>query len=270
MTVSSNANKAVHTGNGVITQFAYIYRMDNDSDMSVYLDEVHQPSGYTVNRDVSDVGGTVDFNTPPATGALVSLVRSIPVTQETDYVEYDAFPAESHEDALDKLTMIIQDLQGIIGGDPTAPSDLSLVVQGLVGYDPNIEYVLAPPEQNTVLGWDATGLKLRNYPSPTSQVGATQTRNSVVAADGQTAVSVGFSYAPNANNLVVYVNGVRQTEYTETSATQVTFTKPLELNDEVLFISNEMAASIGGASGSFTAGSGETITVVNGLITSII
>jgi len=111
MTVSSSTNKAIHTGDNVIVEFAYTYRMDEDSDMQVYLDEVLQSAGYSVARGIDDIGGTVTFGVPPATGVLITLLRVLNLDQETDYVPYDAFPAESHEDALDKLTMISQQQQ---------------------------------------------------------------------------------------------------------------------------------------------------------------
>jgi len=54
-------------------------------------------------------GGTVTFDTAPANGDSVVLYRQTPVTQQTDYTDYDAFHAESTEDALDKLTLIAQE-----------------------------------------------------------------------------------------------------------------------------------------------------------------
>jgi myosin heavy subunit len=39
------------------------------------------------------------------------VVRNVPLTQQTDYQANDPFPAESHEEALDKLTMLTQQLQ---------------------------------------------------------------------------------------------------------------------------------------------------------------
>ena len=111
MTVSTTTNKAIHTGDGILTQFAYTYRLDADTDMRVYLDDVIQPSGYTITRNPDDIGGVVDFDVAPGSGIVVTLLRYIEFTQETDYVPYDPFPAESHEDALDKLTMITQQIQ---------------------------------------------------------------------------------------------------------------------------------------------------------------
>jgi hypothetical protein len=47
----------------------------------------------------------------PASGAMLTILRNVPLTQATDYVSNDEFPAETHEQNLDKLTMITQQLQ---------------------------------------------------------------------------------------------------------------------------------------------------------------
>jgi hypothetical protein len=51
----------------------------------------------------------------PASGETVVILRKLTLTQATDYVANDPFPAESHEDALDRLTMIAQQHDEAIG-----------------------------------------------------------------------------------------------------------------------------------------------------------
>lgn len=55
------------------------------------------------------------------------------------------------------------------------------------------------------------------------------------------------SYTPGANNLAVYVNGVRKfspTDYTESSATEVTFLAGQTLGAQVQFVTNEFLGTI--------------------------
>ena len=171
MTVSTTTNKAIHTGNNSLVTFAYTYRMDQDSDMEVYLDDVLQPSGYVVSRNPDDIGGTVTFDIAPAAGVIVTLLRYIDFTQETDYVPYDPFPAESHEDALDKLTMITQQIQEQvdrntqrIGGSPDTDTSAppydsgkcwkwSTTEQKVINstYDPDQQVILAQGYANDAL-----------------------------------------------------------------------------------------------------------------------
>src|SRR3546814_5146473 len=68
-------------------------------------------SDLTTDYTVSGVGGesfNVVFTTPPASDATISITRVVPLLQETDYLDNDEFPAETHERALDLLTMMVQ------------------------------------------------------------------------------------------------------------------------------------------------------------------
>ena len=56
-------------------------------------------------------GGNVTFGSAPASGVTVVIRREAALTQATDYVANDPFPAATHEDALDKLTFLAQQQQ---------------------------------------------------------------------------------------------------------------------------------------------------------------
>jgi hypothetical protein len=46
----------------------------------------------------------------PASGTRLVIYRDTDIVQETDYISGDPFPAETHERALDRLTMILQEI----------------------------------------------------------------------------------------------------------------------------------------------------------------
>jgi hypothetical protein len=56
-------------------------------------------------------GGNVTFGTGLTASDVVVIERVLTLTQGTDYVENDPFPAETHEAALDRLTFISQQHQ---------------------------------------------------------------------------------------------------------------------------------------------------------------
>jgi hypothetical protein len=68
---------------------------------------------YTVTGAGSASGGDITFTAGniPVSGETVVLRRAIPQTQAIDYIANDPFPAESHEEGLDRATMAIQQLQ---------------------------------------------------------------------------------------------------------------------------------------------------------------
>jgi hypothetical protein len=117
MTVSSTTTRNEYNGNAATTSFAYTFRILDQSHVSVYVDEVLQTitTDYTVTDVGVSGGGSIEFVVAPASGTgNVVFIRDVPVTQETDYVENDPFPAEAHEEALDKLTMISQQLNDLL------------------------------------------------------------------------------------------------------------------------------------------------------------
>lgn len=113
MTVASENSRNDYTGDGSSTEFAYTMMILASSHLGVYIDGVLKSEGadYSVSGVGAGGGGTVTFTTAPANGAKVAFVRNVPFTQVTDYPETGPFPAETHEQALDKLTMIAQQIK---------------------------------------------------------------------------------------------------------------------------------------------------------------
>jgi len=119
MTVSSTTTRVSYSGDNSTTVFAYTFKIFDDDDITVILrtdatgSEAVQTK--TTNYSVSGVGetggGNITFVSPPASGITVVLLRETAQTQTTDYTPNDPFPASSHEDALDKMTLIVQDQQ---------------------------------------------------------------------------------------------------------------------------------------------------------------
>lgn len=122
MAITSTVNKLTYNGNGTQTVFPFSFKIFEETDIQVILtqaDGTEIPLALTTDYTVSAIrddytnGGNVTTTgsfSPPASGETLTLVRLMPLTQETDYTENDSFPAETHENALDKLTMIAQQL----------------------------------------------------------------------------------------------------------------------------------------------------------------
>ena len=117
MTISSVVVKNSYNGDGSATQFAYQFPIHSTAELKVIERSAlgtetvkNLGSDYSV-VDNGSSGGTVTFGTAPASGVSVILIRDTNLTQETDYIANDPFPAETHEAALDKLTLQIQEAQ---------------------------------------------------------------------------------------------------------------------------------------------------------------
>lgn len=119
MTVTNTNLRNDYTGNGATTVYAFTFVAIYEVGSAKYSLKVittdtigvesvkTQGTDYTVALS-SNGTGTITFAIAPTSGHKISILPDMTLTQETDYIKSgsDKFPAESHEKALDKLTLI--------------------------------------------------------------------------------------------------------------------------------------------------------------------
>lgn len=153
MTVSSTSSRLEYTGNGVTVAFSVTFQFLTSTDLKVYQAGTLKTisTHYTVTGG-NGATGTVTFVTAPANAEDVVIVNDPPMTQTTDYVANDPFPAEAHERALDKLTILIQRLKSQV--------DRALVLSDttVTGSD----FTLPAPDALKALRWNAAGDAIEN------------------------------------------------------------------------------------------------------------
>ncbi|EPB0688492.1 phage tail protein [Escherichia coli] len=115
MTVSTEVGHNEYTGNGVTTTFPYTFRVFDKSDLVVQIVDLEEnitvlvlDTDYSVTGVGGYNGGNVMLRTALTSGYRIFVSRELSVTQETDLRNQGKFLAEVHEDAFDKLTMLIQ------------------------------------------------------------------------------------------------------------------------------------------------------------------
>jgi len=118
MTISSTTAKNTYAGNGSTTVFAYTFRILAEAEILVQIkvdatDVITTQTlttDYTVSGVGDSAGGNITMIVAPATGETLILTRNTALLQEIDYTENDAFPADTHETGLDRLTTITQQI----------------------------------------------------------------------------------------------------------------------------------------------------------------
>ena len=106
MTVTVQIPTERSVGKTAIVTYPFGFRIDQEADLEVYINDTLQINGSNYNVDsFGPSGGSVTFLTTVPNGSTITLRRITPNNQNTDYQAFDAFPAESHEAALDKLTL---------------------------------------------------------------------------------------------------------------------------------------------------------------------
>ena len=117
MTVANNYNPIKQEGNGSTTSFSFDFPVITDKEIEVYqnidgVESLVDSNNYTITLNTN--GGTVNFNTAPAKGVVIAIVRVVDLTQEIPFLTSSGFPADRVEDCFDKLTMIAQQQQQVL------------------------------------------------------------------------------------------------------------------------------------------------------------
>lgn len=138
MTIASTTSKVSYNGSGSTGPFPITFRFTKNADIvatkrsSAGIETVLTlTTHYTLTGAGDSSGGALTLVTALAVGESLVIARVPGIVQEVDYVENSAFPAETHEGALDLLTMICQSLKEQIDrsvkveiSSTTSPSDL--------------------------------------------------------------------------------------------------------------------------------------------------
>lgn len=162
MTVTTTVNQNLYNADGSTFTFPYSFKITSSSDLDVYVDSDGTglvlrtlggggPYDYTVTGVGNPTGGNVILNSaPPVRPSAVLLYREVQINQESDYVNGDGFNQEVLESDLDRVVMILQQLDEKVGR--------ALLTE--VG-SPYL-YALPVPVGGKILGWNAAGTQLEN------------------------------------------------------------------------------------------------------------
>ena len=170
-TVNSVVDKIIYLGDGHSTVFSFPYNIYLATDLAVYetVSSTTNTTQLTLNTNysitltaISGVTGayTATINlaggSSPAgvlpVGTQLTILRSLPLTQLINISDYSATPAATWNQALDRATILTQQMQEQINRAILAPVN-STAPSG---------YTLPNPVANAYIGWDATGTFLTN------------------------------------------------------------------------------------------------------------
>jgi len=118
MTQPEQDNISQLTGNGVTTSFPFPHKFFKDAHLAVKrlvistgVESVVPGSEFTIVGEGLAAGGSVDFTIAPTSDHRITINRETPYEQTSDYVANQGFPAQAHEDAVDKLVQMCQRLE---------------------------------------------------------------------------------------------------------------------------------------------------------------
>lgn len=229
MTVSTTTSRVVYAGNGSTVTFTVPFYFLAAADLTVIRTSsagvqttLVLNTDYTVTGAGVPAGGSVTCTVAPSSTDSLIIFRDPAATQLTDYQPNDPFPAETHERALDKLTMLAQRLKDLIARSFTL-SD---------GDASGASTQLPSPQANRLIGWNQSASGLQNVDSTTlaTIVAFGSTYAQTFTGNG---VQTAWTLAANPGalaNLDVSIGGVTQlpgVDYLWSSGTTLTTTSPV-------------------------------------------
>lgn len=239
MSIASTTNRVTYAGNDSATVFSFPYLFLAQGDLTVIITsslgvETVQTitTHYTVSGAGVSAGGSVTMLTAPATGETLTILNNPDATQPVDLVDNDSLPAETVEQALDRLTILVQRLQsqvsrkvGVTDGfvdtfDLDLPSDLATANAVLV--------VNAAGD-----GWDVGPTTTEIADAEANATAAAASASAAAASAAAAATSAAASqwkdvvYVTNADSPVSIVDGDTGKLYSvDTSSGAVVFNLP--------------------------------------------
>lgn len=234
-TVTTQLGRAKYTCNGTTVNYAFPSIIINNSDLqAVKTDGAGVDTTLVQNTDytVSGAGGaggatlTLTAGSKCASGYTLTILRNIALTQQTDYVDGEAFSAESIESALDQNYLIQQqekekvDRSLKLGKSATATTATTEInayqftnrANTYVGYNASGNLALLPQAAPTVTS--GSWVDVASYASLNAAVTAVGGTDTVLLIDSITTVTSNLTVPANVWLWVTQKGRINQSTYT--------------------------------------------------------
>ncbi len=137
-----------YTTDGTTDTFAFNFCLFREADLTITLDDVVVGSGFTVSGLGTRAGGSVAFDSPPATGQTLLIKLETDNTRSADYQQNGDILADTLDDDIDRLWQA-QQYQNYIAGRTITFDDVTATGQEIVGN--------AATRADKLVGFDGSG-----------------------------------------------------------------------------------------------------------------
>jgi hypothetical protein len=215
MSVSSTTRKQTFSGGQSTHTFTFRALTSTPTDIKVKKTLISTgvetalayTSEYTVAIAADGVGGVVTVSPTVSTLYTITVYRETTRKQESDYDDYNQFPADTLETDLDKELMISQELGESI--------DRCLILP--ISVSASVSSELPSPEATKVIGWSVGGLRLCNYDNAATS--ATAAASSATAALASQSAAASSATAAGSHATTALTNANLSLTYANTAST---------------------------------------------------
>lgn len=200
MTISSTDNRSgPYTGTGSLDTYDIDFYFDENDDLLVTQEDTSgNITKLTLTTDYTVVGAGA--SSPPrnitlvagnlTTGYKLTITRNVDATQGVDLGEGDSFPSATVEGALDKLTMLVQQLLEV--------AERTIVLAATTDTT-TVSTNLPAPQADYVLGWNSAGTALANI-APAASSAAAAAASAAAAAASAASINLPSISSSNAGS----------------------------------------------------------------------
>lgn len=220
-----------YVANGVTTVFPYAFKLVEQGDLVVELNAVPQTGGFVVSGIGNESGGAVTFSSAPVAGTVVNLFRDIALGRENDYQTAGDFRADVVNPDFDRIW---QALQG-------HGSEIDRSFKLPIGSQSPILPPVLDPQKYWRNRADGLGVDFVDSPTSGDRISLAEGQ---VSTEGQQYFDLStITYSPGTNSLAVFVDGLRITDFEETSSARVKITQYLPAGRQILFEAGKLRPS---------------------------
>lgn len=271
MTISSQTRKAgPFTGNDSAVDFPFSFKVFKSEDLLVVRRDANgietalgSGGAYTVTLNAdqnASPGGVVSLSAALATGYTLTITSNLDYLQPTDLTNLGGFYPRVINDALDRLTIFVQQLAEI----------LSRCLKLSISTPNGVKAELPVPSPLSVIGWNSSGNALENFTLPAGS----ESVNLVVGAPTthlSTAQQTSFSFGGGTTALV-YRNGayLRPSQDYSIAGNTIVLVSGTADDDTIdIFPLVDASAAIAAHAASHAVGGDDPITIAQSQVTGL-
>ena len=143
-----------YTANGTSTSYDFPFAIFKTSDINVYFgDTLQNDSNYTVSGAGLSDGGSVVFNSAPASGTVITIIRNLSIERTTDFQEGGTLRSEVLNNELDYQIACQQQIAENLNRSMVLPPYAA---------DSNLDLTLPTPAAGKAIVWNSDGTNLEN------------------------------------------------------------------------------------------------------------
>ena len=152
--IQGTSPRIQYVADGKLNAYEFPFVIFNPSDINVYFnDKVQDSASYTVTMSQNTEGGEVSFETAPASGTIITIVRNLAIKRTSTFQEGGALRAKVLNNEFDYQMACQQQIADSLNRSMVLPP---------YAVDTDVDLTLPTPSAGKAIVWNSDGTNLEN------------------------------------------------------------------------------------------------------------